>query len=132
MKSLLVMIVAAVLVGAACGSEAGSEGLERTATLVVTALAGPTCPVETDPPTPGCEPRPVDGATIVVNDGTGSEVARAVTGPDGVAVIAVPPGDLVAVPQPVEGLLGTAGAIEVTIADGGTLEVTADYDTGIR
>ena len=121
-----------MLLLAACGSGAGSDPSAATATLVITALAGPVCPVETDPPTPGCEPRPVDRATIVVNDAEGSEVARAVTGIDGTATLVVPSGDLVVTPQPVDGLLGTAGAIEVTVAAGGTLRLSADYDTGIR
>lgn len=48
------------------------------------------------------------------------------------ATLVVPSGDLVVTPQPVDGLLGTAGAIEVTVAAGGTLELSADYDIGIR
>ena len=35
-------------------------------TLQVEVVAGPVCPVEQDPPDPNCEPRPVDGARIFV------------------------------------------------------------------
>lgn len=128
----LLTLVTLMALFVACGSGAGSDPSAATATLVITALAGPMCPVETDPPTPGCEPRPVDMATIVVTDAEGSEVARAVTGVDGIVTLVVPSGDLVVTPQPVEGLLGTAGAIEVTVAAGGALRLSADYETGIR
>ena len=37
------------------------------------------------------------------------------------------------VPQPVEGLMGTAAALEIVVADGAPGEpVTIGYDTGIR
>ena len=46
--------------------------------------------------------------------------------------IDVIPGVLAVIPQPVEGLLGTAPMINVAVTAGQTLQVTADYDTGIR
>ena len=69
---------------------------------------------------------------MIVTDSQGNEVARDATGFDGKVIIAVPPGELTVVPQPVEGLLGTAATQVVTVADGQTLQITADYDTGIR
>ena len=42
------------------------------------------------------------------------------------------PGQITIVPQPVEGLLGTADAVTATVADGQTQHVTVAYDTGIR
>ena len=62
---------------------------------------------------PGCTPQPVDSATIVVTGIYGDEVARGTTGSDGVVGIDVAPGKLTVVPQPVEGLLGTASTISV-------------------
>jgi len=51
-------------------------------------------------------------------------------------VVAVPVGNQrggrFVVPQPVQGLLGTAPMIDVTLSTGQTLRVTVDYDTGIR
>lgn len=96
------------------------------------ALAGPVCPVESVPPDPNCAPRPVAGATIVIRDIAGSEVAVAVTGADGWFFEAVPAGDYMLEPQPVEGLMGTAAAIPVTVKDGIATHVQLDYDTGIR
>ena len=71
-------------------------------------------------------------ATRIVTDATGNEIARGSTGSDGAVGFDVTPGKLTVVPQPVEGLLGTASTISVTLTAGQTLQVTVDYDTGIR
>jgi hypothetical protein len=96
------------------------------------AVAGPVCPVETVPPDPDCAPRPVAGAVLVIRDGAGSEVARTTTEADGSFFVEVAAGDFVIEPQPVEGLMGTAAALEVTVVDGIAAQVQLDYDTGIR
>jgi hypothetical protein len=127
------IIAVSIFALTSCGAtDDSSNGSVVSAQLEVIALAGPVCPVETDPPSPECASRPVDGATIVVTDASGTEIARGTTGPDGTVGIDVIPGDLAVVPQPVEGLLGTAPMIEVTLTTGQTLQVTVDYDTGIR
>jgi hypothetical protein len=96
-------------------------------------LAGPTCPVVTDPPDPACADRPVEGAVIVVLDGSGAEVARATTRADGAFAIGLAPGAYRVVPQPVEGLMGLAEAQDVGIVAGEPMaELTIAYDTGIR
>jgi hypothetical protein len=96
------------------------------------ALAGPVCPVETVPPDPECAARPVVGAVIVVRDSAGAEVARAATDADGSFFVELPAGDYLVEPQPTEGLMGTAGELRVTIEDGTAIQVTLEYDTGIR
>ncbi len=111
--------------------EAGGGGGQLGISGLV--LAGPICPVEKNPPDPNCADRPVGGAVLVINDETGSQVARLVSAPDGTFSIALPAGHYVLVPQPVEGLLGKAGPIDFRLAPGGpppTLDVR--YDTGIR
>ena len=105
---------------------AGRTGIGGTAT------AGPVCPVETVPPDPGCAPRPVPAAVVVVRDGAGSEVARVVTDADGSFFVELPAGQYLVEPQPVEGLLGTAGSQTVTVVDGSSAAIQLDYDTGIR
>ena len=45
-------------------------------------LAGPTCPVQKDPPDPDCADRPVTGAVLVVFDSSGQEVTRAASNPE--------------------------------------------------
>ena len=133
MRLLPLIIAVPALALAACGGTVDTgDSAVATARLEVTAFAGPVCPVETDPPSPECAPRPVDAATIVVTDATGNEIARGTTGFDGAVGFEVTPGELAVIPQPVEGLLGTAAMISVTLSAGQTLQVTVDYDTGIR
>jgi hypothetical protein len=133
MRRLRSVIAVSALTLAACSSTAdtGDDALV-TARLEITALAGPVCPVETDPPSPECAPRPVDSATIVITDAHGDEVARGTTGSNGVVGFDVAPGELTVVSQPIEGLLGTASMVSVTLTAGQTPQVTVDYDTGIR
>lgn len=96
-------------------------------------LAGPTCPVVTDPPDPSCADRPVEGAVLVVTTPDGEEVGRATSDADGAFELALAPGTYRLVPQPVEGLMGTAEEVEFTVlADAPAVELTVAYDTGIR
>jgi hypothetical protein len=96
------------------------------------ALARPVCPVETVPPDPECAPRPVTGAVIIVRDGSGAEMARATTGPDGGFFVPLEPGPYTLEPQPVEGFMGTPAHVDVSVQDGESADVQLDYDTGIR
>lgn len=95
-------------------------------------LAGPTCPVQQDPPDPACADRPVNGAVLVVVDETGMEVARVTSNPDGFFEISLEPGTYRIEPRPVEGLLGTAPPFELDVISGFSDQVTVSYDTGIR
>jgi hypothetical protein len=97
-----------------------------------TATAGPVCPVERNPPDPSCAPRPVVGATIVIRDGSGAQVAVAISKADGTYFVALPPGAYVVDPQPVQGLMGTAAQQQATVTTGSITDVPLDYDTGIR
>jgi hypothetical protein len=93
-------------------------------------LAGPTCPVVTlnDP---SCDDRPVAGATILVLDARGTEVARLVTDANGNYAVALPSGPYTIEPQPVDGFMHVAEPIAVTVGDG-IASVDLAYDTGIR
>ncbi|HEX6475057.1 MAG TPA: carboxypeptidase-like regulatory domain-containing protein [Candidatus Limnocylindria bacterium] len=104
----------------------------QTASLEGIAVAGPTCPVVTDPPQSGCEDQPVEGARLVIVDRTGDEVATVVTGADGRFQVDLAPGTYEVQPQPVEGLMHTAVPVTVHVASGEPAEVTISYDTGIR
>jgi hypothetical protein len=104
-----------------------------TQTVSGVVVAGPTCPVVTDPPDPACDDRPVAGARIVVIDGEGDEVASAVTGEEGMFSVELEPGRYELVAQPIEGLLGTAPPVSVVVVAGTDSEpLTLVYDTGIR
>jgi hypothetical protein len=96
------------------------------------AAAGPVCPVEKNPPDPACAPRPVEGAVLVVQNASGTEVARSTTATDGTFFAELPAGFYVVTPQPANGLLGTAGPQSVTVTDGAVVRLAIAYDTGIR
>jgi len=123
------VFVAALLL-AACAGDAATTTL---ATHLVSgyAHAGPTCPVESTPPDPACDDRPVPGAQIEVIDTSGSLVAEIETRDDGTFTVTLPVGAYTFAPQPVEGLMGTPGEIEVVV-DGPVTGVDVAYDTGIR
>lgn len=94
------------------------------------AVAGPTC-AAVQAGDPNCNDRPVAGATVLVRDAHGTIVAQMMTDADGLFQVKVPPGAYQVEPQPVEGMMGTADKIAVTV--GAAFEtVTISYDTGIR
>lgn len=128
------LLAAVALLLAACAPGTGPDGSGATGTLVGRALAGPTCPVVSASPDPACADRPVAGATLVVRDGTGREVARLETGPDGTFAVELPPGRYAVTGEPVEGLMHAPGEpVEATVIAGArSAEVLLSYDTGIR
>jgi hypothetical protein len=96
-------------------------------------VAGPTCAVVIDPPDPDCADRPVAGAVLVILDANGDEVARVTSAADGTFTVALAPGAYRLVPQPVEGLMGTAPELDVLVEMGEPPgELAIAYDTGIR
>jgi hypothetical protein len=127
MGSLLVLVI---LVLAGCDMPTSTEG----GTIVIEAQAGPTCPVETDPPDPSCAPRAVAGARVVVSpaDGRDIAVAQGETDADGRLTLEVPAGDYVVTASAVEGLMGAPAPMTVSVRVGEATEVQLLYDTGIR
>ena len=116
--------------GGAGSSDGGAGILPAGPGIAGQALAGPMCPV-VKPGDPSCNDRPVAGASILIRDATGTVVAQMTTDADGRFHVSVPPGAYRVEPQPVEGLMGGANTIEVTV--GATFkEVQIAYDTGIR
>jgi len=131
------LMVALALVLAACAE--GRDTASTTSSLPGPAgevagsvLAGPVCPVETDPPDPACDDRPVPGATILVTLPDGSPVASITSDALGRFTLALPPGSYRFTPQPVEGLMGTAAPADVSVSAGTTTDLVVVYDTGIR
>jgi hypothetical protein len=121
-------------VGGGSGSGGGDGGgggiLPGGPGIAGQALAGPTCPV-VRPGDSNCNDRPVAGATILIRDSTGTVVAQMTTDADGRFQVKVPPGDYRIEPQPVEGLMGGADPIDITVgADFKVVQLS--YDTGIR
>jgi hypothetical protein len=72
------------------------------------------------------------GAEFVVTDESGREVARVRTGVDGSFAISLPPGTYMLTPQPVEGIMRTAGPETATVVVGATVTVDFAFDSGIR
>jgi hypothetical protein len=98
-----------------------------------TVTAGPTCPVERDPPDPACAPRPVGGAVLVFTNAGGTEVARATSAADGTFTIELAPGAYRVTAEPVDGLMGTPAPLDVEVVAGQPMmELQVSYDTGIR
>jgi hypothetical protein len=126
------IVSALLLVLAGCSAPGGPS--PDAGALRGNVLAGPTCPVVTDPPDPGCADRAVAGAILVVVDAAGNEVARATSRADGSFSTALSPGAYRLVAQPVEGLMGTPAEIAFSIEAGEpqTAVVDVAYDTGIR
>jgi len=92
----------------------------------------PVCPVETDPPDPACDDRPVPGAVIVVTLLDGSPVATVTSDAAGRFSISLPPAVYRFTPRAVEGLVGTAAPADVEVGAGATKALVLTYDTGIR
>jgi carboxypeptidase family protein len=122
MRRLAVTLTLVLSVGAC------SSGPAATARIEGRVLAGPTCPVET--PDASCEPRPWTGRVRATEeDGRTYETS---TDADGRYAIAVPPGTYTVVAVTGEGGPPTGIPQVVPIADGASLTVDLEVDTGIR
>jgi hypothetical protein len=129
-RVFLVLLVASLGTLTACvPTEPQEEG-----SIVIVAMAGPVCPVETDPPDPDCAPRAVEGAAIVVTRASDSDVvvAEGATDEDGRLTLAVPVGDYLVSAGAVEGLMAAPDPVLVSVLANLSTEVPIAYDTGIR
>ena len=108
-------------------AESGASGLLRGQVV-----AGPSCPVVSEPPDPDCADRPVAGALVIIQVESGDEVDRRESNADGRFETSLPPGRYTLIPQPVQGLLGTAPVQQFAITAGEPTELVVPYDTGIR
>jgi hypothetical protein len=100
--------------------------------VAVHLVAGPSCPVETQPPDPNCAPRPVGNAEIVVRDQLGGELSRGTSGADGSVAIQLPAGTYIVEALPAEGLMSPPEPVAFSVAPGGFADLFLAYDTGIR
>ncbi len=117
--------------GADIGATPGVGG-DGPAQITVDLLAGPVCPVEQSPPDPNCADRAVANAEVKLFDASGTEVATAMSDENGRVVFQVPAGAYYAVPQQVQGLMGTPEAQAVAVLGGDQAGLLFGYDTGIR
>jgi hypothetical protein len=111
----------------------GGDSLPGATGVQGKVTAGPTCPVERNPPDPACAERPVAGAVLVFMNTSGEEVARATSAADGAFSVELAPGSYTLTAQPVEGLMGTPAPMDVKVVAGQPMtELQVSYDTGIR
>jgi hypothetical protein len=128
MNHVLLLVAVLAILTACEPAESGQHG-----SIVVVAMAGPVCPVESDPPDPSCAPRPVAGAPIVVARPVGDEVvAQGETDAAGRLTLALPAGDYVVSAGAVEGLTAAPEPVVVSVLANLSTEVPVAYDTGIR
>jgi len=124
------LLTAMVLLGclaAACGpiSPPAPAG-----TLALVLVAGPTCPVMSVPPDPGCAPRSVTGQVIVIVEGD-REVARGTSDANGMMTFSLPFGRYT-VHSISDGSLPMAPADQVVDVGPVPTELVLEFDTGIR
>ncbi len=120
------LLLAIALIAATCnnGSTKVDSGIEGSVTI------GPMCPVER--PDSPCPDQPY-AATIVINDSSGHEVARAQSGDDGRFRVALAPGSFTLVPRSPDGAgLPYASEQQVEVREGAYTPVTIAFDSGIR
>jgi hypothetical protein len=112
---------------AACGaSAAGGSGVRITVT------AGPTCPVERNPPDPNCKPKPMD-ATIRIATRGGRTVATLRTGSDGKVSKRLGAGSYRATAGNTNpGVMPACRPVNFTVHKGRYTSVRISCDTGIR
>jgi hypothetical protein len=133
MNRLLVDVIALIAVALA-GCVPASSPPALLGTVEAHLVAGPVCPVETLPPDPGCAPRPVVGAVVVVSPSDGREIAVATGTSDvnGIVRLQVAAGSYIVTAGSVAGLMGMPPPTPVTVQSGTVSLVTLEYDTGIR
>lgn len=125
------LIIAGCAIRPAASSSFSAGTGDGRVTVTGSVIAGPTCPVVTEPPQSGCNERPVASAVMVVADANGAEVARVTSAADGTFSVALAPGRYRLLPKPVQGLMGTAPEQAFTVGERDP-KLTVTYDTGIR
>ena len=118
--------IALALLVAACGTPAAQPGTGIQGTV----QAGPTCPVERiNSP---CPPQPL-AATVVVRDGSGTEVTRFHSGADGRFKVDLAPGSYTLVGLNIgTGFLPRPIPTSVAVTRGAYTSINVEYDSGIR
>jgi len=96
--------------------------------------AGPTCPVERNPPDPNCAPRGFAARVRITRVSDGRVVKRLTTGSDGRFTVRLRPARYRVNAAPASGgqLPRCPGPVKATVRRGRYARVTIDCDTGIR
>ena len=130
MKRIVLLLGLLIVVAACAGGASPAPAASGGTGIGGTAFAGPTCPVER-PGDSACQPRPVEGAVIVVTDAAREEVGQATTDAQGRFFVPLAAGSYLVTAGDVQGLMGPPASQEVVVSEGeATIEL--EYDTGIR
>lgn len=126
--SFLIALVAWL---AACTAAGGAV---NTSGIVGRVAAGPTCPVESVPPSPWCAPRPLAASVRIYAPGDRSHALVVRSGPDGQFRVGLAPGTYVLAPlaKPGSPFPRPPSAMRVKVRRGRYTRITITYDTGIR
>jgi hypothetical protein len=132
MRPLATRGAALAILGLALASAAA--GRPPDSGLAGRAVAGPTCPVETVPPQPGCAPRPLAVTVRIRRAGSRAPATYVHTGRDGRFRIRLAPATYVVqgLSPSRSGLPRPPAARRVQVSAGHFTYVTIAYDTGIR
>ncbi|HEY4501530.1 MAG TPA: hypothetical protein VJJ20_00485 [Candidatus Paceibacterota bacterium] len=95
-----------------------------------TVMAGPTCPVERDPPDPQCADKPLATTVAVSRAGSSQVFATTKSDAQGVFEFSLPPGSYVV--SAGEGTLPRCNLVSATIGPSSYTSVSIECDTGIR
>jgi hypothetical protein len=111
---------------------AGGKALDSG--IVGRIVAGPTCPVETVPPQPQCEPRPLAASVRIRRVGSHLPARVVRSRADGRFRVRLPAATYVlqALPRDRSPLPRPPAALRVRVRAGRFAHVTISYDTGIR
>jgi hypothetical protein len=96
-----------------------------------TVLAGPTCPVERNPPDPACADRPLATGVSVSHKGSTDVFATTQSNAQGVFKISLPPGQYT-VTAGSGSMLPRCNPVDATVGPSGYAQVAVSCDTGIR
>ena len=129
--STLLGVLALAITPSCATTRSSSPVVDYAVSGVVT--AGPTCPVQQDPPDPACDDRPVPGALLLISkEGDRDAYGQVVVDSEGRFETRLPAGTYVLEPQPVEGLMGTAHPVQFEVGPNRPVDLVIEYDTGIR
>lgn len=114
------------------GGSSGGGILPYNSGIKGTVMAGPTCPVERNPPDPACADKPVHTAVAVYRDTKPTTFFAAVqSDASGAFQISLPPGKYV-VTAGSEAGLPRCTLVPATVAADSYTSVAVECDTGIR
>lgn len=123
---------ALLLVAVWSGCVTDAPGEELTSGIKGRVWVGPTCPVERNPPEPGCEDRPLSTRLAVMTPDLKRRVTEFTSAENGTFRVAVPPGAYVLRSAKENASPPTCSTDTIHVTKDNYTEVRVDCDSGIR